>query len=91
MGNRRLTFDRLRCPGEQYFQRILKQYDLLRKRGAYIEQYKKEDMFRNGLEEFDDSRNVVQELIEEYKACETPVSPPSPPLSFPCSPLGIEN
>ncbi|KAL7413996.1 gamma tubulin [Mrakia frigida] len=52
------------------FKRTLHQYDLLRKRGAYIEQYKKEDMFRDGLEEFDDSRNVVQELVEEYRSCE---------------------
>lgn len=40
------------------FKRTLYQYDLLRKRGAYIEQYKKEDMFRNDLSEFDDSRCV---------------------------------
>lgn len=29
-------------------------------------------MFSEGLEEFDDSRHVVQDLIEEYEACETP-------------------
>ena len=70
---------------------MLDQYDRLRKRNAFLEQYKKEDMFANGLEEFDDSRlvspilcyitclrapltnrRVVQELTEEYRACESP-------------------
>ena len=75
---------------------MLDQYDRLRKRNAFLEQYKKEDMFSNGLEEFDDSRSVpilllsildvasevrllsegcrrvVQELADEYRACESP-------------------
>lgn len=38
---------------------MLDQYDRLRKRNAFLEQYKKEDMFANGLEEFDDSRCVL--------------------------------
>jgi tubulin gamma len=42
----------------QLFKRNLNQYDQLRKRGAFIEQYKKEDMFKDGLEEFDDARFV---------------------------------
>lgn len=40
------------------FKRMLDQYDRLRKRNAFLEQYKKEDMFSGGLEEFDDSRCV---------------------------------
>ncbi|CED82269.1 gamma tubulin [Phaffia rhodozyma] len=52
------------------FQRTLTQYDKLRKREAFIEQYRKEAMFSDGLEEFDDSRAVVQDLLEEYKECE---------------------
>lgn len=48
----------------QLFKRMLDQYDRLRKRNAFLEQYKKEDMFANGLEEFDDSRRVVAELEE---------------------------
>jgi tubulin gamma len=43
---------------------MIDQYDRLRKRNAFLEQYKKEDMFANGLEEFDDSRRVVADLIE---------------------------
>ena len=42
----------------QLFKRMLDQYDRLRKRNAFLEQYKKEKMFENGLEEFDDSRYV---------------------------------
>lgn len=29
-------------------------------------------MFSDTLDEFDDSRHVVQDLIDEYEACETP-------------------
>ena len=43
----------------QLFKRMLDQYDRLRKRNAFLEQYKKEKMFENGLEEFDDSRCVL--------------------------------
>lgn len=48
----------------QLFKRMIDQYDRLRKRNAFLEQYKKEDMFANGLEEFDDSRSVVAGLAE---------------------------
>ncbi|KAI9635778.1 putative tubulin gamma chain [Dioszegia hungarica] len=54
------------------FKRMIDQYDRLRKRNAFLEQYKKEDMFANGLEEFDDSRRVVAELADEYRAMESP-------------------
>ena len=40
----------------QLFKRMLDQFDRLRKRNAFLEQYKKERMFENGLEEFDDAR-----------------------------------
>ncbi|ORY95075.1 tubulin gamma chain [Syncephalastrum racemosum] len=54
------------------FQRTCDQFDRLRKRNAFLEQYRKHPMFSDGLEEFDDSRQIVQDLIEEYQACETP-------------------
>ncbi|KAG0750462.1 hypothetical protein G6F57_002855 [Rhizopus arrhizus] len=54
------------------FKRTRDQYDRLRKRNAFLEQYRKFSIFTDDLDEFDDSRNVVQELIDEYEACETP-------------------
>jgi len=54
------------------FGRALDQYDKLRRRNAFMDQYKKEEMFANGLGEFDDSRDVVQRVLDEYKACESP-------------------
>ncbi|KAI9302475.1 tubulin gamma chain [Cunninghamella echinulata] len=54
------------------FKRICDQYDRLKKRNAFLEQYRKQPMFSDNLDEFDDSRNVVQDLIDEYEACETP-------------------
>lgn len=44
----------------------------MRKSGAYLNVYKKEAMFSDGLEEFDNSREVLMEIIDEYKACESP-------------------
>ena len=54
------------------FSRILKQYDQLRKRDAFLDNYRKIDMFADDLSEFDESREIVQSLIEEYRASESP-------------------
>ena len=51
----------------QLFGRTVNQYDKLRKRNAFLEQYRREPMFADGLEEFDSAREVVTDLIEEYK------------------------
>ncbi|KAJ3107368.1 gamma-tubulin [Phlyctochytrium planicorne] len=52
------------------FKRTCDQYDRLRKRNAFLDQYRKEAMFADSLEEFDSSREVVRDLIAEYEACE---------------------
>lgn len=54
------------------FKRMLDQYDRLKKRNAFMEMYKKEKMFENGLEEFDIARATCDDLMKEYKACESP-------------------
>lgn len=54
----------------ELFKRTVEQFDKLRKRSAFIDQYKKQDVFKNCLEEFDSSRESLQSLIEEYEACE---------------------
>ena len=53
------------------FKRIVVQYDKLRKRNAFLEGYKKEAPFANGLQEFDEARAVVSDLIAEYEEAET--------------------
>ena len=53
------------------FKRIVIQYDKMRKRNAYLEGYKKEAPFAEGLGEFDEARSVVQDLIQEYEEAET--------------------
>ena len=40
----------------QLFKRMLDQYDRLRKRNAFLDQYRKTEMFADNLDEFDDSR-----------------------------------
>lgn len=52
----------------QLFKGCLMQYDKLRKRGAFLDQFKKEDMFKEDLSELDESREVVDCLIQEYEA-----------------------
>jgi tubulin gamma len=49
-----------------------RRYDKLRKRNAFLEQYRREPIFADGLEEFDSAREVVTELIDEYRAAERP-------------------
>lgn len=52
------------------FRRIVRQYDMLRKRNAFLEQYKREAPFADGFGEFDEARDVAQDLIAEYEAAE---------------------
>jgi len=41
---------------KQLFMGHVKQYDNMRKVKAFLAEYKKEPMFENGFEEFDDAR-----------------------------------
>ncbi|KAK8188758.1 gamma tubulin MipA [Phyllosticta capitalensis] len=54
------------------FKRIVFQYDRLRKRNAFLESYKREAPFADGLNEFDEAKAVVQDLISEYEDAEQP-------------------
>jgi tubulin gamma len=54
----------------QLFKRIVAQYDKLRKVNAFLEQYKKEAPFAEGLGEFDEARAVVMECVQEYEDAE---------------------
>ena len=52
------------------FKRIVKQFDGMRRRNAFMDSYKKTTPFAENLDEFDDSREVVADLIAEYEAAE---------------------
>ncbi|KAF1835163.1 tubulin-domain-containing protein [Decorospora gaudefroyi] len=52
------------------FKRIVAQYSTLRKRNAFLESYKREVPFKDGLGEFDEAKEVVQDLIAEYEEAE---------------------
>lgn len=54
----------------ELFDRLLHQYDVIKKRNAFVDVYKREPMFADSLDEFDDARETVQNLIYEYQACE---------------------
>lgn len=56
------------------FQRTVDQFDKLWKRQAFLDQYKRQPMFEDGLEEFEDARGHVKDLIQEYKQLEPPMS-----------------
>ncbi|KAG9252068.1 Tubulin/FtsZ, GTPase domain-containing protein [Emericellopsis atlantica] len=53
------------------FKRIVKQYDGMRKRNAFIETYKRTAPFAEDFHEFDEARAVVTDLIGEYEAAES--------------------
>jgi len=55
----------------QLFDRCVKQYDKLRSRNAFLDNYRQEPIFSEGLDEFDHSKEVVTSLSDEYKAAET--------------------
>nr|GEZ09738.1 tubulin gamma-1 chain-like [Tanacetum cinerariifolium] len=55
------------------FAKCLSQYSLLRKRQAFLDKYKSFPMFAdNDLSEFDESKDLIDSLVDEYKACESP-------------------
>lgn len=56
----------------ELFDRLLKQYDKIRSRNAFLDNYRREPMFADSLDEFDHARETVQNLVDEYIACERP-------------------
>ena len=56
----------------QLFEKATRQFDKLRKREAFLEQFRKTDMFKDNLDELDSSREVLQQLIDEYHAATKP-------------------
>ena len=57
------------------FIKILLQYDLLRKRNAFLNNYLKEFKFINGLELFQDARENILSVIDEYDRAESNIFP----------------
>eukprot|EP00484_Ammonia_sp_Unknown_P031068 CAMPEP_0197030650 /NCGR_PEP_ID=MMETSP1384-20130603/9839_1 /TAXON_ID=29189 /ORGANISM="Ammonia sp." /LENGTH=488 /DNA_ID=CAMNT_0042460037 /DNA_START=251 /DNA_END=1717 /DNA_ORIENTATION=- len=55
----------------QLFVRILKSYNMLRKRNAFLNQYKETSIFEKDFAEFDDASECITNLIEEYRAIQT--------------------
>lgn len=55
----------------QLFDRCVKQYEKLRSRNAFLENYRQEPMFSDSLDEFDHAKDVVASLSDEYKAAES--------------------
>ncbi|CAF2495825.1 unnamed protein product [Rotaria sp. Silwood2] len=53
------------------FDRICEHYDKLIKREAFVENFRRLPMFKDNLDEFNDSREVVQQLMDEYRAATT--------------------
>ena len=51
-------------------QQIVESFNTLYKKKAYLDRFRKEDMFKDSLDQFEDSLEVTQKVINEYKACE---------------------
>eukprot|EP01006_Ploeotia_vitrea_P063044 TRINITY_DN84847_c0_g1_i1.p1 TRINITY_DN84847_c0_g1~~TRINITY_DN84847_c0_g1_i1.p1 ORF type:complete len:451 (-),score=48.34 TRINITY_DN84847_c0_g1_i1:104-1456(-) len=52
------------------FSKTLEMFNKLYNRKAFLDTYRATDPFKDGTEEFDDAREVVENLVKEYKACE---------------------
>ncbi len=52
------------------FQTVYEQYKQFRKKDAFLQQYKEAKIFEENLDEFDDSAEVVKNLIQEYADAE---------------------
>ncbi|GAA6009397.1 hypothetical protein JCM10207_003762 [Rhodosporidiobolus poonsookiae] len=50
----------------------LAQYERLRTRKAFLNQYQNEPMFEGGFDAFDEAKVACQDLIDEYRAAEKP-------------------
>jgi tubulin gamma len=53
------------------FDRIMRQYDKLYEKKAFLDNYRKQPMFEEGFAEMEDSYEVVRDLVDEYRACES--------------------
>jgi len=54
------------------FKRILKSYNDLKRRNAFLDNFTKFAMFKNDLREFDNSKETILNLINEYTAIAKP-------------------
>ena len=52
------------------FERIQRQFDKLYEKKAFLDNYRKQPMFSEGFEEFEDAYEVVRGLADEYHAAE---------------------
>ena len=56
----------------QLFQKIMQNYRDMRGKNAWINTFLTQPVFNNSASEFDDSEEVVQMLIDEYRNAEKP-------------------
>ena len=51
-------------------QSIVDAFNTFYKKKSFLDNFRKEDLFKDSFEEFDDSHDVALKVINEYKACE---------------------
>lgn len=49
---------------------ILDNFSVLYKKKAFLDLFRKEEIFRENFDEFDDSAEVTQKVVDEYMSCE---------------------
>ncbi|KAH8343217.1 tubulin gamma-2 chain-like [Drosophila kikkawai] len=54
------------------FERALTQFDKLKKRNAFVDNFRRVSMFKDDLSDLDDARETVDCLVQEYDAATTP-------------------
>jgi tubulin gamma len=54
----------------QLFTSILQSYNQLFKKKVFLDNYKKEDIFKDNLDEFIDAQDILEKVVDEYQASE---------------------
>ena len=54
------------------FRRGTEQFDRLRKRNAFLDQYRRHEIFADNLEMFNETRSAVGSIMDEYALIENP-------------------
>jgi tubulin gamma len=49
---------------------MISDFDKIYKKKAFLNTYQQSSLFSDNLDEFEESREVVTDMIEEYKLCE---------------------
>ena len=55
---------------DELFDQLLSQYDCILKRNTFLDNFRRDPTFLDNLDKFDSSYEIIQDLVDKYRACE---------------------